>query len=291
MSRQEQGSVVDQSFQTGCFHSSEAALSYIVGPPNELPLVLIHGTASRWQPFQSILPALAQKYHVYALDLRGHGRSSHTPGAYRLEDYTRDIHQFIDHQVQAPAVVYGHSLGALVGINLAAQQPQRVRALILGDPPLFYHDTRITDIFWHSAFVELLEFMRVHPDPTEMEAWLTQNMPGMSPDRRSERVHSLERLDPEVVRAVISDKLMAGISLPSLVPRVTCPVLLLRGNPSLGSALREQDVDFATSHFPKIRVLEMENIGHGIIPASQLAQVIEFIDTLTEITEATKLLR
>ena len=272
--------MVDELFQTGCFHSSEAVLSYIVGPPNGLPLILIHGIASRWQPFQSLLPGLAEKYHVFALDLRGHGRSSHTPGAYRLEDYTRDIHQFIAHQFQAPVVIYGHSLGALVGINLAAQQPQRVRALILGDPPLYHHDTPIQSTFWHSAFIELLEFINAHPDPAEMDAWLAQNMPGMSPDRRAERVHSLETLDPDVVRAVISNTQMEGISLSTLVPCVACPVLLLRGNLSLGSALREQDVDFAIRHFPKIHVLKMETIGHGIIPPPLLSQVIEFINTL-----------
>ena len=276
--------MIGQSFQAGCFRSPEVTLSYIVGPPNELPLVLIHGTASRWQPFQSILPALAEKYHVYALDMRGHGRSGHTPGAYRLEDYTRDIHQFIAHQVQAPVVVYGHSLGALVGINLAVQQPQEIRAVVLGDPPLYYHDTLIQNSIWHSAFIELLEFIDAHPDPSEMDAWLAENYPGMSPDRRAERVHSLEGIDPDIVRAVISNELMEDISLPSLAPRVACPVLLLRGNPKLGSALREQDVDFAKKHFPNISILEMETIGHGIVPESLLPQVIEFIDKVKEKT-------
>jgi pimeloyl-ACP methyl ester carboxylesterase len=270
--------MVDNSFQAGCFSSSETDISFVAGPPNELPLVLIHGTASRWQPFQPIMPALAEKYQVYALDMRGHGRSGHTPGAYRLEDYTRDVHQFIVHQVQLPAVIYGHSLGALVGINLAAQQPQDVHALILGDPPLYYHDSLIQNTIWHSAFIELLEFIEAHPDPTEMDAWLAENYPGMSAERRIERVHSLEGIDPDIVRAVISNELMEGISLPALAPRIACPVLLLRGNSNLGSALREQDVDFAKSYFSNICVLEMETIGHGIIPISLLPHVIEFID-------------
>jgi pimeloyl-ACP methyl ester carboxylesterase len=272
--------MVDKSFQAGCFHSTEAALAYIEGPPNDLPLILLHGLASRWQPFQSILPALSVKYHVFALDFRGHGQSSHTPGAYRLDDYTRDILQFIACQVQKPVVVYGHSLGALVGINLAAQQPQWVRGLILGDPPLYHHDTLTQNTFWLAAFIELLEFKNAHPDPDEMEAWLAQNYPGMSSERRAERVHSLETVDPDVVRAVVSNTQMEGISLATLVPRITCPVLLLRGNPSLGSALREQDVDFALKHFPRICALEMETIGHGIIPAPLLPQMMKFIDTL-----------
>ncbi len=273
-------SMVNELFQTGCFNSKEATISYVVGPSNDLPLVLIHGIASRWQPFEPLLPQLAEKYHVFALDLRGHGRSSHTPGAYRLEDYTRDVYQFVAHQIQTPAVIYGHSLGALVGISLAAQQPQWVRALILGDPPLFHHDTLTQDTFWQSAFIELLEFKNAHPDPIEMDAWLAQNYPSMSPERRAERVHSLGTLDPDVLCAVISNTQMEGISLSTLVPRITCPVLLLRGNPKLGSALREQDVDFAIRHFPKISVLEMETVGHGILPASLLPQMMVFINAV-----------
>jgi len=271
--------VMNDFIQTRDFQSSEVALSYVEGPANGFPLILLHGMASRWQPFQSILPALAAKYHVFALDFRGHGQSSHTPGAYHLDDYTHDIHQFILHQVQKPVVVYGHSLGALVGINLAAQQPSWVQALILGDPPLFHHDTPIQNTFWQSAFMDLLEFKNAHPDPVEMDAWLAQNHPNMPPDRRAERVQSLNRLDPDVLQAVISNRQMEDVSLSTLVPCVACQVLLLRGNLGLGSALREQDVDFATSHFPKISVLEMETVGHGIIPTALLPQLMEFIDT------------
>jgi pimeloyl-ACP methyl ester carboxylesterase len=265
-------------FRERYFNSTEAAIFYMQSPPNGAPVVLLHGVSSRWQPFRSILPVLAEKYQVYALDLRGHGRSSHTPAAYNLGDFTRDVYQFLIRQVQTPAVIYGHSLGGLVAINLAAQEPQMVRALILGDPPLYYHDTLTQDTFWHAAFIELLEFMTEHPDPEDQDTWLTQNMPNMSPERRRERVRSLEGLDPDVVRAVISDELMKGISLPASLAKVSCPVLLLRGNPTLGSALREQDVDFAVANIPELRVLEMETVGHGIVPANLLPQVMAFID-------------
>lgn len=261
------------------FHATGAVLSFVEGPARRRPLILLHGIGSRWQPFQPILPALAEKYHVYALDLRGHGGSSHTPGAYRLDDYTGDVREFIKHEVREAAAIYGHSLGALVGINLAAQAPEDVCSLIIGDPPLYHHDTPTKDTFWQAAFTELLDFMLAHPDPTEMASWLEQNLPNMSPKRREERVRSLETLDPDVVRAIISNAQMEGVSLAALARRAACPVLLLRGNPELGSALREQDVDFAVRGFRNIRVLEMKTIGHGIIPAGLLPRLMEFIDT------------
>lgn len=265
------------------FQAAEAVLAYVEGPPNGTPLILLHGVGSRWQPFWPILPALAEKYTVYALDLRGHGRSSHTPGAYRLDDYTRDIHQLIAQQVRAPVVIYGHSLGALIAINLAAQHPHSVCSLVLGEPPLYYHNTSIHETGWQAAFNELLEFILTQPSSAAREAWLVENMPHMSPERRVERVASLAGLDPEVVRAMIADDLMAGVSLPDLLPRVACPVLLLAGNLQLGSLLRAQDVEFAQAHFPACRVLAMDSIGHGIVPANLLPQVMAFLeDALSE---------
>jgi pimeloyl-ACP methyl ester carboxylesterase len=265
------------------FQAAKAVLAYVEGSPNGAPLVLLHGVGSRWQPFLPILPALAEKHTVYALDLRGHGRSSHTPGAYRLDDYTGDVHQFISQRVQAPVAIYGHSLGALIAINLAAQHPHSVRSLVLGEPPLYYHDTPTRETAWQAAFTELLEFITVQDSSAAREAWLAENMPHMSPERRAERVDSLAGLDPDVVRAMISDALMEGVSLPALLPRVVCPVLLLAGNPQLGSVLRAQDVEFARAHFPACRVLAMDSIGHGIVPANLLPQVLAFLeDTLSE---------
>ena len=260
------------------FQTAEVSLNYVEGPDNGPTIVLLHGVTSRWQPFLAIMPELAKHFHVFALDLRGHGRSGHTPGAYQLDDFSGDVQEFIGEKVLAPAAIYGHSLGGLVGINLAARYPQSVRMLILGDPPLYYHDTATRDTIWQQAFSELLDFMSAQRSSAEREAWLAENVPGMSRERREERVRSLEEFDPEVVRVVLSDTLMDGISLSHLALRVACPVILLRGNEKLGSALREQDVIFAKRHFADIRVIEMESVGHGIIPNTLLAKLMKFID-------------
>ena len=202
------------------FYGSQVELNFAEAGKAGTPLVLLHGAASRWQPFQPIFPLLAEKYHLYAIDLRGHGGSGHTPGAYRLGDYAADIRDFIEKEAGAPALVYGHSLGGLVGIGLAAGHPQDVLALVLGDPPLYYHDTRTQDTFWPAAFQELIDFQAAHPDPLEMHAWLVQTYPAMPPERREGRVRSLQGFDPGVLRSIISDQLLEAAPLISLVPQV-----------------------------------------------------------------------
>ena len=76
-------------------------------------------------------------WHVHALDLRGHGLSARVPSQYRLVDYADDVMQFIEARFDAGPVVYGASLGGMIGILVAARHPERVRALIVGDSLLY----------------------------------------------------------------------------------------------------------------------------------------------------------
>ena len=50
------------------FDTGEVELNYAEGPDAGPPLVMVHGGASHWQAFETIIPALAARWHVYALD-------------------------------------------------------------------------------------------------------------------------------------------------------------------------------------------------------------------------------
>ena len=78
----------------------------------------------------------ASGWRSYALDLRGHGRSARTPGRYRLDDYVDDVDRLLQ-VIGEPAVVVGHSLGAIVAASLAQDRHPLVAAVFLEDPPLY----------------------------------------------------------------------------------------------------------------------------------------------------------
>jgi pimeloyl-ACP methyl ester carboxylesterase len=59
------------------------------------PLVMLHGGALRWQEYLSLIPSLSQIWRIYALDLRGNGRSGWLAGHYCLEDFTEDTLEFV----------------------------------------------------------------------------------------------------------------------------------------------------------------------------------------------------
>jgi pimeloyl-ACP methyl ester carboxylesterase len=112
-------------------------LSFDVAGAGE-DLVLLHGGSGRRQAFGP-LRAHLHSWRTWALDLRGHGQSTHTSGAYQLEQIAKDIATFVDQRLQAPPVLYGHSFGGHVALVVAAHHPGLIRALGIGDAPLDPH--------------------------------------------------------------------------------------------------------------------------------------------------------
>ncbi|KAB1161871.1 alpha/beta fold hydrolase [Micromonospora sp. DT46] len=95
-------------------------------------MVLLHGLGEDERDWHGVLAALAARHRVYALDLRGHGRSDH-PGRYSLESMRDDLVGFLDAVGVERCVVIGHSMGGAVAILLAEAAPHRLTHLILED--------------------------------------------------------------------------------------------------------------------------------------------------------------
>jgi len=110
-------------------------LAYRVsGPSDAPPLVLLHALGESAADWDGVAPVFAQQRRVYALDLRGHGRSD-WPGTYSLELMRADVVGFLDVLTLDRVDVIGHSLGGIVAYLVAAGEPRRVRRLVLEDVP------------------------------------------------------------------------------------------------------------------------------------------------------------
>jgi pimeloyl-ACP methyl ester carboxylesterase len=97
------------------------------------PLIALHGWLDNAGSFSRIAPLLAQERHVVALDLRGHGCSSHLPPGvwYHYVDYFDDLRATLDHFGMPRAEFLGHSLGGTLASLFAATHPERVESLLL----------------------------------------------------------------------------------------------------------------------------------------------------------------
>lgn len=121
------------------------------GEPDAAPLVLIHGWLDNAASFALLAPRLAERFHVIALDLPGHGHSEHlAPSAiYTHQDYARAVLAAVDTLALPRFHLLGHSLGAGVATMVAVAAPERVRslALIEGLGPLGDDGSRTLDRF------------------------------------------------------------------------------------------------------------------------------------------------
>jgi pimeloyl-ACP methyl ester carboxylesterase len=109
-----------------------------VGGAGRPALVLVPGQSASWWSYQDAMPLLAENFQVFAVDLRGQGRSTWTPGRYTLDNMGNDLVRFLDLVVGRPAVVSGNSSGGLLAAWLAAfAKPGQLRGAVLEDAPVF----------------------------------------------------------------------------------------------------------------------------------------------------------
>ena len=101
------------------------------GAADKPALILVHGTRDHARSWDGVARALREHYHVYALDLRGHGNSAWAPGAlYSVSEHILDLTVFLDIINAYPVRIVGHSLGAIVALFYCGIYPQRVSKLV-----------------------------------------------------------------------------------------------------------------------------------------------------------------
>lgn len=117
----------------------EARINYAVaGDPGLPALLLIPAQSESWWGYEEAMQLLSNRFHVFAVDLRGQGRSTWTPGRYTLDLFGNDLVRFIDLVIGRPTIVSGLSSGGTVSAWLSAYaKPGQVRAALYEDPPLF----------------------------------------------------------------------------------------------------------------------------------------------------------
>lgn len=95
------------------------------------PLILLHGLGGHAEAYlKNILP-LSERFHVYAIDLVGHGLTDKPALDYTIADFATHVTAFLDAIGASSAHVQGESLGGWIAAWLAIERPDRVRKLIL----------------------------------------------------------------------------------------------------------------------------------------------------------------
>ncbi|AUY36512.1 MULTISPECIES: alpha/beta hydrolase [Pseudomonas] len=108
--------------------------AHLFGPADGLPVIALHGWLDNANSFARLAPQL-KGLRIVALDLAGHGYSEHRPvgAGYALADYAHDVLRVAEQLGWERFGLLGHSLGAIISVQLAGALPERVSHLALID--------------------------------------------------------------------------------------------------------------------------------------------------------------
>jgi pimeloyl-ACP methyl ester carboxylesterase len=244
------------------------------GDPGRPAVVLLHGAAANAHWWDHLAPALAERFHVVALDFRGHGESDFpeelVPGAFR-----DDLDALLEHLGAPDAALVGHSLGAQIALGHAASGAP-TRALVLVDPSRGASATRrratrlaLSLRPTYASRGEALRRFQFLPGPADVDEAL----------RSAVAEHSV-REEPGGRFGFKFDARWFGVpdrDRPAL-GAVAAPTLILRGEASpLLSAAGAHEL---ARGIPGARLVEIPGAGHHVQmerPREWLAAILPFL--------------
>lgn len=281
----------EKSFETG-----EITLNYAEGEDNGPPLVLLHGLGRRWQVFLPLIPSLSLRWHIYALDLRGHGKSGHISRGYRGTQYSEDVVSFLRQRVTEPAVVFGHSLGGMAAMWVAAHLPELVRAIILGDSMISGAD--FTESYYPMLFGGLRDLASKGGTLEEIARGLAEiklKLPGLDELVRIGDLpgndqafllwwaRCVKQVDPDTYAMSLDGTSLEGWDGEGLLRAIKCPTLLLQASPQLGGLMSDADVQLALKLLAHPVHVSFPTLGHALYiqqPEPVLRAVNNFLESL-----------
>ena len=315
---QRAGTFVPHGFEEHTADLGEIRMNYVVsGAPGLPALLLIPGQTESWWGYEKALPLLADHFQAYAVDLRGQGRSSWTPGRYTLDNFGNDLVRFIDIVIGRPTLVSGLSSGGVLAAWLSAYaKPAQVRGAVYEDPPLFASETNpacgpsirqgMGPVFavWSKwlgdqwSVGDWAGSLRAIPRevPPVLLGGLAAMADAQSPPPGAEPPQNLREYDPEWARAFVTGTVGAGCDHAAMLASVRVPVLFThhfrRVDPATGhllGAIADQQADrvrqlveaagqpFTYRSFP-----EMPHSMHGSDPELYARTVTDWASTLPE---------
>jgi sigma-B regulation protein RsbQ len=197
----------------------------------EIPIVFAHGYGCDQNMWRMITPAFEQTHKIVLFDHVGFGKSDLSafhPGKYgRLEDYARDVLEICRELALQNVIFVGHSVGAMIGVLAATEEPELFRKLVLiGPSPCYIDDGQYIGGFSRADIDGLLEFL----DSNHL-GWSHTMAPVImgNPDRpelAAELENSFCRTDPEIAKHFARVTFLSDNRAD--LPRLTVPSLILQ---------------------------------------------------------------
>jgi pimeloyl-ACP methyl ester carboxylesterase len=252
------------------FKCNNINLHYVKGPDNGLPVVLLHGLSDSWKSYLALIPFLLPYYTLYVPELRGHGESSRAAN-YRVADYVYDIKLFLKNLFDGSVHLIGHSLGAAIVVVIAAEHPEKCRSISLIEPFIFKN--KLNDKEFRKYFSGCLELCKKNGDIDT----ISKNTKETGTLARK-RAADFLKLDKKTIMTVLENDVFDGFDPDKLLPKIACPVCILRGNTELEGFITKEKEDYLKE---KIKNCVIEYLGKS----SHVVHVDQPVETARHLLE------
>ena len=241
---------------------------YEAGPKDGHPVVLLHGSgpgATGWSNFSGNIEALAEHFHVYAVDMPGWGESD--PATVDKLDHVEAAIQFLDALGIDRAAFVGNSMGGQTSLRLATEHPDRITHLVTMGPPVGRMPTLFGAGDGPSEGLKVLIDSYRDPGPENMKRLveiMCFDKARFATDELTRTRSEAALARPDHLRNYV-EGLPKGTPLPKWVdpaklPQIKVPTLLIHGRD-------DRVVSFETSLFllaniPDSRLVLLNRCGH-----------------------------
>jgi pimeloyl-ACP methyl ester carboxylesterase len=267
-----------------------AELHYVSAGTAGSPILLVHGFPESWWVFHRLIPLLAQRHRVFAVDLRGFGDSSVASADHDSATAAADLHGLVQHLGVGPVHLTGQDISGATVFRLAATHPEDVRSLTaveMGLPGFGLES--LADVThsgsWHIGVLAepgIPELVLAGRERELLGGWA---FPAMTADPGSVTDADVDELARTYARpggwrgatGLYRSMLTEGDAVRTLAESspLTMPVLAVGAG---GGSFTEQTVRQVTAG--PVRAVQLDGVGHYAAleaPAALAAAILEFV--------------
>ncbi|MDD5232890.1 MAG: alpha/beta hydrolase [Syntrophales bacterium] len=249
--------------EEGWIGTSALRLHYVEWSKPDLPAaLLLHGIGDNGRIWDSFARLASPFLRIIALDQRGHGLSEWAvPPAYSESEYVSDLCAAVEHLKLDRFVLIGHSMGALHATRYAMLRPERVSALVHADI-----EPRPPD--WNRKYLLNLydEMPATYTSPEDYASGAGLHSPRAKKELLLEfAAHALARSENGLYRPLFDREVLRsfdGYDLVADLPRISCPVLAVRGENS--RVMSRQAAEEMSRAVPNGRFAEIPGAAHPV---------------------------
>jgi len=250
-------------WQSGYTDANGIRIHYHRTGGDKPPLVLLHGITDNGLCWGRLARVLEADYDVVMVDARGHGLSDKPESGYTSDDYAADIAGLIESLDLGPAIVMGHSLGAVTAATVAAGHPHRVTGAVLEDPPWYDESDPQTMMSpeqvaeWMAGWrADLIAQQQLSED--EIIAAGREQSPRWRADEFPAWAQAKLQVSPDVL------SLNQMRTWRELTPRFQRPVLLITGDREQGAIVTPGLAAKILAANARVEHVHIPNVGHNI---------------------------